>query len=306
MIISASRRTDIPCYYSDWLFRRLEAGFVCTRNPRDPRQISRISLSPEVVDGIVFWTKNPLPMLDKLPLLDDFPFYFQFTLTPYGKDLEPGVPSKSEVLIPAFQQQSKLTSPEQVLWRYDPILLTPKYTVQYHIHYFEALAKRLSGYTRKCTISFVDLYRHLGGQFQSLGKGEIYELAGRFSDIAARYSLTLETCSEAIDLSRFGIAHGCCIDGNLFETITGQPLSLTKDKNQREECSCVSSIDIGMYDSCGNGCRYCYANHSPSALRRNLQAHNPDSPLLCGQIDSEDVIRERKMESSRQQQTSFF
>lgn len=306
MIISASRRTDIPACYSDWFWGRLEAGFVCTRNPMNPRQVSRISLSPEVVDGIVFWTKNPTPMLNQLHLLKDFPFYFQFTLNAYGTDLEPGVPSKNDVVIPAFQKLSQEIGPERIIWRYDPIILTDKHTTQYHVHYFGELAKRLSGSTCKCIISFVDLYRHLGKQFRPLGNAEIYELAGHFSDIAHRYGLKLETCSEAIDLSRFGIDHGHCIDCKLLEKITGTPLSLAKDKNQREECGCMASIDIGMYDSCTNGCKYCYANHSPANLRRNVRLHDPTSPLLYGTIGPEDIVNERSMESCKTQQLNLF
>ena len=306
MIISASRRTDIPSFYSDWFFRRLEAGFVCTRNPMNPKQVSRISLSPDVVDGIVFWTKNPIPMLDKLHLLNDYPFYFQFTLNAYGKDLEAGIPSKNEVIIPAFQKLSRQIGPDRIIWRYDPILLTPKYTTEYHVHYFEELAKRLSGHSRKCVISFVDLYRHLGKQFSPLGENEIYELAGRFSDIASKYNLTLETCAESIELSQFGIGHGHCIDGELLERIIGQPLSLSKDKNQRDECGCMASIDIGMYDSCLNGCKYCYANHSTAAVQKNFRLHDPSSPLLYGTIGPEDTVKDRVAESCKIQQTNLF
>ena len=306
MIISASRRTDIPSYYSDWLFRRLEAGFVCTRNPMNPNQVSRVSLDPDVVDGIVFWTKNPTPMLDKLHLLNGYPYYFQFTLNAYGKDLEAGIPSKNDVIIPAFQKLSQQIGAKRIIWRYDPIILTPKYTAEYHVHYFEELAKRLSGHTQKCVISFVDLYRHLGKLFTPLGKAEIYELAGRFSDIANKYDLTLEACAEAIDLSRFGIGHGHCIDGELLERIIDQPLSLSKDKNQREECGCMSSIDIGMYDSCLNGCKYCYANHSPAAVQRNFKLHNPFSPLLYGNIGPDDVVKDRAMESCKIPQIALF
>ena len=306
MIISASRRTDIPSFYSEWFFRRMEAGVVCTRNPMNPKQVSRISLAPDVVDGIVFWTKNPTPMLDKLHLLNGCPFYFQFTLNAYGKDLEAGIPGKNDVIIPAFHNLSRQIGPERVIWRYDPIILTPKYTTQYHIHYFGELAKRLSGHTKKCVISFVDLYRHLGWQFAPLGQNEIYELAGRFSDIAIKYHLTLETCAEAIDLSRFGIAHGHCIDGELLERIIGHPISLSKDKNQREECGCMSSIDIGMYDSCLNGCRYCYANHSAAAVQKNFRLHDPSSPLLYGTISPDDVVKDRVVESCRIQQINLF
>ena len=306
MIISASRRTDIPACYSDWFLNRMEAGFVCTRNPMNPRQVSRISLSADVVDGIVFWTKNPTPMLDRLHLLTDYPFYFQFTLNAYGTDLEPGIPSKNDVVIPAFQKLSRMIGPERIIWRYDPIILTDKYTAQYHVHYFGELARRLSGSTCKCVISFVDLYRHLGRQFLPLGNGEIYELAGRFSNIANRYGLKLETCAEAIDLSRFGISRGHCIDGALLEKIIGQPLSLVKDTNQREECGCMTSIDIGMYDSCTNGCKYCYANHSPANLRRNVRLHDPTAPLLYGTIGPEDIVRDRAMASSKVQQLKLF
>lgn len=311
MIISASRRTDIPSYYSDWFFNRLEAGHVCTRNPMNHHQVSRISLSRDVVDGIVFWTKNPVPMLDKLHLLEDYLYYFQFTLNAYGKDMEAGIPSKNDVIVPAFQKLSQMVGPERIIWRYDPIILTPTYTTQYHVHYFERIAKRLSGYTNKCVISFVDMYRHLGTisrdmQFLPLGMVEICELAGRFSDIAWKHNLTLETCAEAIDLSQFGISHGHCIDGELFEQIIGQPLSLSKDKNQREECGCMTSIDIGMYDSCANGCKYCYANHSVNAVRKNIQAHDPNSPLLYGSIGSDDIVKDRIVSSSKVQQIPLF
>lgn len=160
MIISASRRTDIPTYYSDWLLNRVKAGYVYVRNPMNAHQISRISLSPEVVDGIVFWTKNPTPMLDKLDALRDYMYYFQFTLNSYGTDVERNIPSKNNVIIPAFQRLSDLIGPGRVIWRYDPIFLSKTYTMNYHIRYFEELAKRLSPYTKKCTISFLDIYRN--------------------------------------------------------------------------------------------------------------------------------------------------
>ncbi len=311
MIISASRRTDIPSYYSEWFFRRLEAGYVCTRNPMNPHQVSRVSLSPDVVDGFVFWTKNPTPMLDKLDRLEGFPYYFQFTLNAYGRDMEANLPSKNDVIVLTFQALSRKIGPERVIWRYDPIILTPKYTAEYHIHYFEELARRLSGYTEKCVISFVDLYRHIQNasremRFLPLGNAEMFTLAARLSEIAQKYRLALETCAEAVDLSQFGIRHGHCIDSTLFEKITGVPLALAKDRSQRAECGCMASIDIGMYDTCRNGCKYCYANHSVAALGQNLQVYDPASPLLCGAITPEDIIRDRKMESCKVGQMNLF
>lgn len=184
MIISASRRTDLPTYYSDWFLHRLREGYVCVRNPMNFHQVSQIPLTPDVVDGIVFWTKNPIPMLPKLDQLKDYPYYFQFTLNAYGPDVEAHVPSKSALIIPAFQALSRQIGAERVIWRYDPILLTPRYTVDYHVRYFEEIAKRLSGYTHKCVISFLDLYgstkrgmSHLA--LLPLGEEEMAELAAR-------------------------------------------------------------------------------------------------------------------------------
>ena len=158
MIISASRRTDIPTYYSDWFMQRIKEGYVLARNPMNAHQVSRISLNPEVVDGIVFWTKNPLPMLDKLPLLKDYMYYFQFTLNGYEQDVEAGVPPKDKFIVPGFQRLSDMLGPERVIWRYDPILLNNKYTFNYHVQRFAELAKQLAPYTKQCTISFLDMY----------------------------------------------------------------------------------------------------------------------------------------------------
>ena len=161
MIISVSRRTDIPSYYSEWFFNRLKDGYAYVRNPMNPHQISEVSLSPDVVDGIVFWTKNPTPMLNRLDELQDYTYYFQFTLTPYGVDIEKNIPSKNKIVIPTFQKLSTLIGKDRVIWRYDPILLNDKYTLQYHMKYFRVLCDKLAGYTEKCTISFLDLYKNI-------------------------------------------------------------------------------------------------------------------------------------------------
>lgn len=311
MIISASRRTDIPAYYSDWFYNRIREGFVCVRNPMNFHQVSRIFLSPDVVDGIVFWTKNPRPLMARLEELRAYPFYFQFTLTPYGKDVEPGVPRKNHVILPAFQELSRKIGPERVIWRYDPILFTDRYTMDYHITFFSQLARRLEGYTRKCIISFVDLYRNTQSNMNGLGfaaltEKEIVELAQRLADIAGKHQLVLETCAEQINLEQYGIAHGHCIDCSLLEQIAGYRLTLEKDKNQRPECGCMASIDIGMYDTCRHGCKYCYATHSLKAVARNTQTHDPNSPLLCGQLLPEDVVKERAAKSCKEGQLQFW
>ena len=181
MILSVSRRTDIPAFYSDWFFNRMKEGFVYVRNPMNIHQVSRITLSPEVVDCIVFWSKNPRPMLDRLGELKDYMYYFQYTINAYDQGLEAGVPRK-EGIINTFKVLSEAIGPKRVIWRYDPILLTETLDKDYHINYFEELAKRLEGYTNTCVISFVDLYkktqRNLRDKIAMIGSDDILVLAG--------------------------------------------------------------------------------------------------------------------------------
>ena len=270
MIISASRRTDIPACHFDWFLDRLRDGYVQVPNPMNPSQVSRIDLSPQAVDGIVFWTKNPLPLLDKLSALDGYAYYFQFTLTSYGSDVERNLPRKSTVLVPAFQRLSGQIGPERVIWRYDPIFLSAVYTEDYHLRYFEALAKRLAPYTRKCTISFLDYYRGTAKRMACLSMSEFpaqrqERLAGKLAEIAHSYGLQIDTCAEAMDLSRYGIGHARCVDGQLFEQLLGRPLNVKQAKGQRPACGCAESRDIGSYDTCRNGCLYCYAQRAGTA-----------------------------------------
>ncbi len=310
MIISASRRTDIPTYYSTWFFNRLREGYVLVRNPLNIHQVSKVSLDPDVIDGIVFWTKNPIPMLDKLDRLKDYVYYFQFTLTPYGKDVETGLPGKKNVIIPAFRHLSDTIGPDRVIWRYDPIFLSETYTADCHIRTFEAMAKTLSPYTKKCTISFIDMYRKTQKNVAGLSMREFSvqlqdELAGKLAEIAHSYGLDIETCSEGIDLEKYGIHHARCIDDRLFAKLIGCSLNVGKDKNQRAECGCVESIDIGAYNTCKNGCLYCYANYSNAAVITNAGKHDPNSPLLFGSLGPEDVVSEKKMVSYKDYQISL-
>lgn len=307
MIISASRRTDIPTYYSEWFMNRIREGYALARNPMNAHQVSRISLSPEVVDGIVFWTKNPAPMLDKLPQLKDYMYYFQFTLNAYEQDVEAGVPLKHKYIVPTFQRLSEMIGPERVVWRYDPILVSDKYTFDYHVKYFELLAKKLASYTQKCTISFLDMYvkteRNVAGLNIQPWTLELQDaMAKSLAEIAHSYGLELETCAEGIELEKYGIKHAHCIDGELFAKLLGCPLKVGKDKNQRKECGCVDSVDIGAYNTCRNGCRYCYANFNAKMVQNNQQRHNPLSPLLLGELQPDDKVTERKMTSCLERQ----
>ena len=310
MIISASRRTDIPTYYSEWFINRIKEGYVLVRNPMNAHQISKISLDPDIVDGIVFWTKNPIPMLDKLDRLQDYTYYFQFTLNSYGQDVEAHVPSKQNAIVPAFKKLSDQIGPDRVIWRYDPIFLNDKYTPEYHLRYFEQLAKILHSYTKKCTFSFIDMYRNTEKNVKGLDihpfpvEQQRY-IAKNLADIAHSYGLQIDTCAEGIDLEQYGIQHARCIDDRLLSKLLGCPLKVGKDKNQRLECGCIESIDIGTYNTCRNGCLYCYANYSQKSVQTNSQKHNPNSPLLFGEVGEGDRITERKVSSCKATQMGF-
>ena len=304
MILSASRRTDIPAFYSDWFLNRIKEGFLYVKNPMNAHQISKINISPDVVDCIVFWSKNPLPMLDRLDALRDYTYYFQFTLTGYGKDLEANLPSKPDVLIPCFQRLSRQLGKERVIWRYDPIAINEKYTMDYHVRAFRSIADKLADYTEKAVISFVDLYakvqRNTANQNLRESSGaEMLDMAGKLAQLAAERGLIVESCAEHIDLQSVGVEHGCCIDRKLIERLLGYKLTISKDKTQRAECGCFESIDVGAYNTCKNGCRYCYANFNPTITAQNAAMYDPASPLLCGAIGEEDKITERKVKLLR-------
>ena len=311
MIISASRRTDLPARYADWLVKRFQEGYVYVRNPMNAHHISKVLLSEDVVDGVVFWTKNPVPIIDKLDAFRNYAYYFQITINPYGLDAEPNVPPKSSVIIPAVKRLADLIGPERIIWRYDPIILNSKYSIDYHCEYFEKMAYRLHSSVRKCTFSFVDLYKNTERNVRPLelheaAVSEIHVLAKRFADVGQTYGLALDTCAEAINLSKYGIGTACCIDRKIFEEQLGCNLMIAKDPNQRKECGCIASIDIGMYNTCTNGCRYCYANSNAATAHTNCSKHNPTSPLLVGEIGDDDKLTERKMKSYKEQQTSIF
>jgi DNA repair photolyase len=290
MIISCSRRTDIPAFYSDWFFNRICEGFVLVRNPMNAKQVRLVSLAPADVDCIVFWTKNPAPMMGKLKLLKDYKYYFQFTLTPYEKDVEPNLPPK-KAIIDTFRKLSDKVGRKRIIWRYDPILLKENVNIEYHVEHFARMVQILSGHTEKCIISFIDMYHHLQGKMAGLSlrppdESEIRVLAGKIMAIACANNIKVETCAEKIDLSDLGIEHGKCIDDHLISELTGINLKIAKDKNQRELCGCVSSIDIGEYNTCNHLCNYCYANVSQKKIEKNQSLHYSQSPLLIGDNSS--------------------
>lgn len=303
MIISASRRTDIPAFYSEWFMNRLQEGFVYIRNPLNPKRISCVLLKPDVIDCIVFWTKNARPMFKHLDQLDGlgYPYYFQFTLTPYNEQLEKHIEDKANI-IQGFKMLSDRIGKHRVIWRYDPVVISDSFPLQYHLEAFNELCGSLGQYTSKCIFSYVDLYAKLRRNAEGIAINQIsYEnmdkIARGFSKIAKRNKIALETCCEAIDLSQYGIGHASCIDKKVIEALVGYSIKVKRDGNQREHCGCIESIDIGAYDSCPHGCVYCYATGNENTVNCNMARHDVHSPLLIGQPTDNDIITEKVVKS---------
>ncbi len=305
MILSVSRRTDIPQFYPDWFFNRLKEGYLYVKNPMNSRQISRVDLSPEQVELIVFWTKNPEPMLERIRELGDIPFYIQFTLTGYGKDVEPGLPDKRH-MIDVFRKTAEQVGKERMVWRYDPIFLNSRYGEEYHLRAFEEIAGNVCDSTEKVVISFLDKYgkteRNMKGiPIEELNEEGMKRLGKKLAAIAGAYGLRIEACAEKADLSSVGVSRGSCIDPVMAERLLGGPVCRRKDKNQRMECGCMESIEVGTYDTCLAGCRYCYANDSAQAVKRKRTLYDMHSPLLCGMVEEGDRITQRKTRSVREE-----
>lgn len=312
MIISASRRTDIPAFYADWLLNRLQQGYVLVRNPFNPNQVSQVPLAVQAVDCIVFWTKNPAPLLPRLEEIDrlGYRYYFQFTLTACDHSLEQNLPAKAAVSA-TFRELAQRIGSERVLWRYDPIIFTPVLTPARHLQWFEYLAAQLQGSTHRCTISFLSLYekckRNLKGiELLPLEATKKRQFVAQLAAIAERYDIGLRACCDPFLQEQCGIEAAKCIDDRVVAAILGQPVSVKKDAGQRQGCGCAASIDIGAYNTCPHGCRYCYANISEQVVARNRVAHDPESPLLTGALTGSETITPRKMIACCSAQKTLF
>lgn len=301
MIINTGMRTDIPAFFTEWFINRIQEGYVLVRNPYNPSQVTRYSMSPEVVDIIAFCTKNPAPMLPHMVSLKPYGQYWFVTITPYGKDIEPNVPDKHEVM-KSFRQLSDSVGIDSIGWRYDPILVDDKYTVEWHIKEFEHMTRTLAGYTKTCVISFIDIYKKVRRNFpeaREVFQKDRLTIGKTFIEIAKQYDITIRPCAEGNDLAQYGADCSGCITVKTFENALHGSLDVPKRaKNQRNgECACLLGTDIGAYDTCGHLCRYCYANTDPAIVRENMKRHNPKSPFLIGNSEPGDLIHEAEQKS---------
>ena len=294
MILFASGRTDIPAFYSNWFINRVEAGFVDVRNPFNQKLVSRIYFSD--VDLIMFCSKNPLPMINKLDILK-VPVLFHVTITSYGKDVEPNIPDK-RLIIEGVKKLSLVLGIDNVVVRYDPIFLSDKYNVDYHIKAFDKLCKNLNGYVNKIIVSFMDEYKNVRSnknilKYRAFTREDYKKIGEAFSKSAMDNGMSVQTCFEDNDLTEYGFVKGECLSHELAYILTGKKF---KSSNVRKEkkCECVQMVDIGDYNSCMHMCKYCYANYDEKAVSSNFERHDDNSSLLIGSIQSDDVIKVRK------------
>ena len=294
MILFASGRTDIPAFYSNWFINRVKAGFVDVRNPFNQNLVSRINFSD--VDLIMFCSKNPLPMIDKLKMLK-VPVLFHVTITPYSKDVEPNIPDK-RLIIEGVKKLSLVLGIDNVVLRYDPIFLSDKYNVDYHIRAFDKLCKNLNGYVNKIIVSFMDEYKNVRSnknilKYRAFTREDYKKIGEAFSKSAMDNGMSVQTCFEDNDLTQYGFIKGECLSHELAYILTGKKF---KSSNVRKEkkCECVQMVDIGDYNSCMHMCKYCYANYDEKAVSSNFKLHDDNSSLLIGSVQSDDVIKVRK------------
>ena len=214
MIINTGGRTDTVQYYSDWLLRRFAEGYVLSRNPLFPDKVTRYELTPDKVDCVVFCSKNYKPILPRLrEITDRFPAYFYYTITAYGKDVEPGVPSIEES-IETLKELSALVGRERVAWRYDPVLLTREYTIRRHLDTFPWMARELAPYIDRCIFSFVEMYKKLETNMPEIipmSETERDALARGLGAAAAKLGMVIQTCGTNGDYTRYGIQASGCI-----------------------------------------------------------------------------------------------
>ncbi len=294
MILNVSGRTDIVAFYTDWFMNRYHEGFVDVRNPFNPKLVSRIDFSD--VDAILFCTKNPIPILNKINEINK-PIIFHVTLTPYKKDIEPNVPPKGEI-VEAIKKLSKIIGKDNLVIRYDPVFISAKYTLDYHIKAFENLCSLLDGYVSKILISFLDDYKNVRKNkkvlnFKELEESDYKAIGENFSISALKHHMIVHTCFEDRNLTEYGFSKDECLSHELAYKLTGKVYKKEWKARKEGKCHCVQMVDIGVYNSCKHFCKYCYANYDEKQVQDNFINHDPNSSLLVGKLNESDIIKKR-------------
>lgn len=311
MIINTGSRTDTVQYYTEWLLKRFEEGFVYSRNPLFPDKVTKYELNPDVVDCIIFCSKNYEPILPYIKgITEKFNTYFHYTITAYDKDIEPNVPD-IEKSIETLIKLSELVGRQRIAWRYDPILLTEKYTKILHYKTFNHIAEKISPYIDRCIFSFVEMYKKLETNMPEiilLTPKDKTEIARNIGAIAKKHNMIIQTCATDENYEQYGILTSGCLTADILGKANNVKFKKLKHSGNRKNCNCMESRNIGDYDTCPNGCKYCYANQNPQIAKLNYEKHNPNSPLILGDLQETDEIIQGSQKSFliKYEQKSLF
>ncbi len=309
MIINTGNRTDIVQYYSKWLLNRFREEYVLVRNPMYPSNVTKYFLKPDLVDCVVFCSKNYKPLLNNLTeISDNFNTYFYYTITAYDKKVEPGVPS-IEDSVSILNELKEIVGENRISWRYDPILLTNEYTIEKHLETFNYLCENLKKDVSNCIFSFVDMYKKLDRNMPeiiSLHRRDKEKIAKGIGKIATKNDVSLQTCATITDYSKYNIKESGCITLKRLGDANNINFKLLKHNGIRDNCHCIETRDIGAYDTCPNLCKYCYANNKKSDVIKNSKNHNPESPLLIGDLKDDDIVKVSKQVSFLTSQTRLM
>ncbi|MBO4924244.1 MAG: DUF1848 domain-containing protein [Bacteroidales bacterium] len=309
MILNTGGRTDTVQYYSEWLLNRFREGYVLSRNPLFPEIVNRIDLNPETIDVVVFCSKDYSPIMARLhEIYDRFNCYYHYTITAYGEDIEPRVPS-IENSIETLKRLADQVGAGKIAWRYDPVLLTDKYTIQRHLDTFGHMASELAPYVDRCIFSFVEMNKKLEVnmlELRPVSETDKLTLAKGMGAIARQTGLYLQTCAMREDYESFGIHRSGCMTVDIISKALGVQFKKVSHKGNRAGCLCIESRGLGDYNSCPNGCRYCYANKDHEKALQNYLTHDPDSPLLLGHLQPADIVKPLKQESFLSREPSLF
>lgn len=302
MIISIGMRTDIINYYTPWLLKRIKEEYAYSRNPYYPELVYKVSLKPEDIDTMIMCSKNYKPILPYLPQISKkYPLYCHYTITAYDKDMEPFVPSIDDS-INTLIELSIILGKKSIAWRYDPILLTHKYTIEYHLKTFEYICSKINNHIDRCIFSFVEMYPRFQTYLPDiipLKDSDKIALVKGLGAIAKKYGIHIQICGSNDDYTAYGVHRSGCVTLDILSKANNLNFKHLKHNGIRKGCHCIEQKSIGAYNTCLNGCRYCYANKKPYECKANYKKHDPNSPLILGHIQPNDKIIEGKVNHYR-------
>ncbi len=299
MILSIGQRTDIVTYYTAWMFNRFREGIVYARNPLFPVRVARYRLTPELVDAVVFRSKDYSPALGKLQTVTDrFRTLFHFTINCYDKAIEPASPQVEDA-VKTLCELERIAGARRIIWRYDPIVFMGKYSVQFHIDAFAQLAEKIAPHVAGCIVAFMEpsLGLHERMPELSFNKSERRAVLMGIGSIAKKRGLPVRLCGRGEDYSLFGIKRGGCINLSDIANANGCHFRDVKAENPKKSCACVATREIGAFDTCPRGCLYCNNVRHPFEVAANRARHDPASPLLIGWLSEEDIVADGTQDS---------